>query len=92
MEAANVATHYEQLRDERIARNRIEVAKRLKGGMISGSGRQQFFVSHFACRFLHQIIHCSSLEERSGETSFGGAQLSAAAKHAATPNSRGKAY
>lgn len=29
MEAANVATHYEQLRDERIARNRIEVAKRL---------------------------------------------------------------
>ena len=30
MEAANVAIHYEQLRDERIARNRIEVAKRLR--------------------------------------------------------------
>jgi hypothetical protein len=30
MEAANVATQYEQLRDERIARNRIEVAKRLR--------------------------------------------------------------
>ena len=30
MEAANVATQYEQLRNERIARNRVEVAARLR--------------------------------------------------------------